>query len=437
MRLKKELNLLDVICLASGAMISSGLFILPGLAHAAAGPAAIVSYVLAGLLAITGMLSIAELTSAMPEAGGAYFYVSRSMGPAVGAIYGMVNWVSLSLKSVFALVGLATFTVLFTRLDIRLIAVTLCLIFIASNIVGIKNASRLQNALVFGLVGALIIYIVSGLPSVDASHFENFAASGVAAILSTAGFVFVSYGGLLEIAGVAEEVKDSRKTMPLGMTLSLGIVILLYALTIFVTMGVLDGQELDNSITPVSDGARAFMGENGTILMGIAAILAFITTANAGVMAASRYPLALSRSGILPGFFKKINSRFGTPHASIIFTGGIMIAALFLKLDTIIRAASSVVILTYILPCIAVIMLRKIRPEEYRPRFRSPLYPWTQIIGTIGFFMLLFQMGTEAIAGSFLFVLAALLVYWLYGRKNLVGKNTQVVAPLRMAKKEK
>ncbi|HUV36646.1 MAG TPA: amino acid permease, partial [Patescibacteria group bacterium] len=84
MKLKKELNLLDVFCFASGAMISSGLFILPGLAHARAGPAVFVSYVLAGLLAMTGMLSQAELVSAMPKAGGTYFYVRRTMGPAVG-----------------------------------------------------------------------------------------------------------------------------------------------------------------------------------------------------------------------------------------------------------------------------------------------------------------------------------------------------------------
>lgn len=84
MKLKKELNLLDVFCIASGAMISSGLFILPGLAHAQAGPAVILSYLFAGLLAMTGMLSQAELVSAMPKTGGTYFYVTRSMGPAMG-----------------------------------------------------------------------------------------------------------------------------------------------------------------------------------------------------------------------------------------------------------------------------------------------------------------------------------------------------------------
>ncbi len=89
--LKRELGLLDVFCTATGAMISSGLFVLSGLAHAKAGPAVIISYLIAGLLAMTGMLSQAELVSAMPKAGGTYFFVMRSMGPAVGTVDGIIT----------------------------------------------------------------------------------------------------------------------------------------------------------------------------------------------------------------------------------------------------------------------------------------------------------------------------------------------------------
>ena len=98
MKLQRELNLVDVFCVASGAMISSGLFVLPGLAFSHAGPAVLLSYIIAGLLAVTGMLSQAELVSAMPKAGGTYFYVTRSMGPAIGTVDGFITWFSLSLK---------------------------------------------------------------------------------------------------------------------------------------------------------------------------------------------------------------------------------------------------------------------------------------------------------------------------------------------------
>ena len=101
MKLEKELGLLQVFCIASGAMISSGLFVLPGMAHARAGPAVVVSYLLAVLLALTGMLSQAELVSAMPKAGGTYFYVTRSMGPAVGTVNGLLEWFSLTMTTTF------------------------------------------------------------------------------------------------------------------------------------------------------------------------------------------------------------------------------------------------------------------------------------------------------------------------------------------------
>jgi len=121
--LKKELKLLDVYCIATGAMISSGLFILPGLAHALAGPAVVVSYLLAGLLAMTGMLSQAELVSAMPKAGGTYFYVARSMGPVVATINGLLEWLSIALKSAFALVGIAAFASFFLQVNAYAVAV--------------------------------------------------------------------------------------------------------------------------------------------------------------------------------------------------------------------------------------------------------------------------------------------------------------------------
>ena len=105
-------------------MISSGLFILPGLAHAQAGPAVILSYLIAALLAMTGMLSIAELTTAMPKAGGDYFFTTRTMGSAVGTVSGLLTWLSISLKSAFALVGMSAFTALLVDVDIRLIGIS-------------------------------------------------------------------------------------------------------------------------------------------------------------------------------------------------------------------------------------------------------------------------------------------------------------------------
>ncbi len=417
-KLKKELKLLDVYCIATGAMISSGLFVLPGLAHALAGPAVVVSYLIAGLLAMTGMLSQAELVSAMPKAGGTYFYVARSMGPVVATIDGLLTWLSVSLKSAFALVGIAAFAGLFAEVNTHVVAVAFCLLFVVINYFGAKKAGRIQVVIVITLLILLIFYVLRGLPAVNIQHFTPFAPQGIAAVFATAGFVFVSYGGLLKVASVAEEVKHPAKVVPLGMVLSLITVGILYTLVIFVTSGVLGAEQLNSSLTPISDGAAVFAGRGGQIALAIAAILAFISTANAGVMAASRYPLALSRDGLLPEIFGNISRKFKTPDISIFATGMIMILALFLKLRILVEVASTVLIFTFIFSCICVIIMRESGVKNYKPKFHAPLYPWMQIIGIFGCWLLVVNMGKESLfISSFLFAFGVS-VFWFYGRQR-------------------
>ena len=415
-KLGKELGLLELFCIASGAMISSGLFVLPGLAHAYAGPAVVLSYLIAGLLAMTGMLSQAELVSAMPKAGGTYFYITRAMGPALGTVDGLVTWFSLSLKSAFALVGMAAFLVILANLNMQAVAVGLVLLFVALNLLGVKEAGRAQVFLVVGLFVLLLFYVVRGLPAVHIDHFEPFAPHGLGAVFCTAGFVFVSYGGLLKVASIAEEVREPARVVPLGMILSLFVVTILYMLVVFVTTGVLGASALDNSLTPISDGAQAFLGTAGRIALSIGAILAFVSTANAGLMAASRYPLALSRDGLIPEFIRSVNPRFKTPHVSVIITGAFMTVAIFLNLDILVKIASTVLILTYMFSCLSIIVLRESHLQNYQPKFHAPLYPWIQIAGLVGFGLLLFEMGRAALLASLFLVIAGLFVYWFYGR---------------------
>ena len=415
-KLKKELSLLNVFCIASGAMISSGLFILPGIAHAQAGSAVVISYFIAGLLAMTGMLSQAELTSAMPKAGGDYFYINRTMGPAVGTVGGIMTWVSLCLKTAFALVGMAAFTALIIELDFRITGIILCIIFLLINLIGVKEAARFQVVLVLGLFAILVVYVVFGIPHIKVSNLENFAPHGLKGIISTAGLVFVSYGGLLKISSVAEEVKDAAKTIPLAMIFSLVCVTILYILVVFVTTGVLNDSVLNNSLTPISDGAEAFSGYPGRLVLSIAAILAFVSTANAGIMASARYPLALSRDNLIPASFGKVSKRFKTPYVALIITSLFIMFTLFFELEILVKMASTVLFLAFIFSCLCVIILRESRLQNYQPKFRSPLYPWVQIVGIIGSILLIIGMGMEALIASLVLVICGLFIYWFYGR---------------------
>jgi len=416
MKLKKGLNLLDVFCIASGAMIS-GLFILPGLAYEQAGPGVLAAYVLAGILALTGVLSQAELASAMPKAGGTYFYVTRSMGAAVGTVYGLITWLSLALKSAYEILFMAGMAVILIKLNVHIIAILFCLLFLAINLVGVKEAGRVQVYLVMGILAALALFCLCAYPSMHARNFQSQIPVRIESMISTAGFVFISFGGLLKIASVAEEVKNPGRALPLAMIQSLAIISLVYIIVIFVSIAV-QGNELAGAKMPIASTASTFLGSFGKYFFAVAAVLAIITAANAGIMAASRYPLALARDEMLPEILCHINRRFQTPHPSILLTGLIIMAAFFVDIKILVKAASSVLILTYLFTCLAVIILRESHVQNYQPQFRSPFYPWVQVGGMVGFLVLLFGIGLEALLVTCVLAVLGFLVYWFYGRAS-------------------
>ena len=436
MKLAKELGLIHVFSIASGAMISSGLFILPGLAHARAGPAVVLSYFLAGLLAMGGLLSIIELTTAMPKAGADYFYISRAMGPAMGTAAGLLSWFSLSLKGAFALVGAAVLMAGVIGIHPHVIGLGVGLAFIVLNLVGAREAARFQVVLVLGLLGLMLFFIAEGLPRVNVRHFEPFAPHGVRAIFATTGFVFVSYGGLLKVASIAGEIKKPGRLVPLGMVLALIVVTIFYTLMIMVTSGVLGAEQLDHSLTPISDAAAVFLGPAGKLAVAIAALLAFLTTANAGIMTASRYLFALSEDQLLPQPFSRVAAKAGTPYVAILVTGALVLSAMFVQLEVLVEAASTVFVLGYVLASSSVIVLRESGLQNYRPSFRTPLYPWVQLITIIGFAFIVLEMGEHAFAVTAALIIMGFCVYWFYGRRKAQKESALLHLVSRIMAKE-
>ena len=423
--LKRDLGLLDIFCIASGAMISSGLFVLPGIAYDKTGSSVIVSYIIASLLIIPTLFSKIELTTAMPKCGGDYFFIDRSMGPMAGTVGGFSSWFSLASKTAFALVGIGVFVQLFntglTDSNLKLIAIAFCLIFTVINFIGVKHVGKTQIILVLGLISLLLLYVVVGFFFIETTRFDPFLREGLGlgAIFSTAGFVFVSFMGLTKVCSVAEEVKNPKRNIPLGMFLAWGFISALYGLVIFVTVGLLDHNELIKSNMPVSLGAQQFLGEIGLVVMAIAAVLAFITTANAGLLSASRYPMAMSKDHLLPDFFSKMSKR-GVPVISILFTSAFMISIiLFLDIEGLVKTASTLVLLLFIFINLSLIMMRESKIRNYRPSFRSPLYPWIQIAGIIGYSFLIIEMGSIQLFFVGFFIGSAFLWYWFFARDKI------------------
>jgi len=440
-KLKKDLGLLDVFCIASGAMISSGLFILPALAFARTGPAAILSYLLAGAFVLPAMLAKAELATAMPKAGGTYFFIERAMGASVGTIGGLANWFSISFKSAFALVGIGIFATLIdpsvTEMEIKLLAVGNCLFFAIVNIIGVKHTGRLQVFIVTLLIGMLLFYIGRGFIFVKPERYTPFMPFGWNSVFATAGLVFISFGGLTKICAAAEEVKNPGKNIPLGMFLAFTAVMLLFAAVVFISIGLLDFSELSTSLTPISAGANVFMGGLGVVIMAFAALLAFVSTANAGIMTASRSAMAMSRDCLLPPFLKKIDSRSKTPRLSIIVTTAFMVGVImFLSLENLIKTASILQIVLFLLVNLSLIVMRESNIQSYRPQFRVPGYPWFQILGIIGCGFLIFKMGSTPLLLTGSFIIFSLLWYFIYARTRVSRQAALVHVIERLTAKE-
>ncbi len=428
--LKKNLTLFDVYAMSTGAMFSSGLFLLPGIAASYTGNSVWLAYFVAGFLILPAMYCMAELSTAMPKAGGTYYFLDRSMGPLMGTIGGLGSWIAVVLKSAFALVGMGAYLGLYLDLPLEVTAIILTVLFGLINIFGAKETTFLQRVLVTTLVGILIAFVILGIREtglVDAFRPEAghgpFFKSGFVGFVSTIGLVFVSYAGLTKVASIAEEVQNPDRNIPLGMTLSLITATIIYTLGTVILIKILEPEALYSSVTPIADAGRIFLGwlpyDLGVIFIVIAAIAAFASTGNAGIMSASRYPYAMAKDKLVPQYLSKIG-RFGTPTTAICVTVVAMILVLIIfDVASVAKLASAFQLLLFGLVCIAVIVMRESKIPSYKPGYKAPFYPWLQIIGILISFWLIIEMGILAIAFTGMVTIGCVLWYHFYASGNL------------------
>ena len=400
-------------------MISSGVFVLPGVVFSQVGPGLWISYLIAGLIATVGILGVVELTTAMPRAGGNYFYVMRSLGPLFGTLSGVMSWFALSLKSAFAVYGLSLLAGEWLGLPSYPIAAGLVILFVLLNLAGAEAAGGIETVLVVALLGIIAAVIGLGWNQTIQSNLEPLLLPGRSNrdILVAAGLVFVSYGGLVNVSSVAGEVRNPRRVIPMAAIGALVVVTALYALLIRTAVGVAGPELIDGATNPIALAAGMIAGRPGFIAVTTAAILAFITTAIAGLLSASRYPLALANDGLVPRFLGHTSGKHGIPVISIAATGMLMLGALALDLRALVEAASVVIAVSYLLTNVSLLVMRSSRLVGYHPGFRTPLYPAIPILSIILFVALIADMGLEAILLSLGFVAVSLLVYFVFGRR--------------------
>ncbi|MES3516854.1 MAG: amino acid permease [Natronomonas sp.] len=438
--LKRDLGLPATTAIAIGAMVGSGIFILPGIAFIeAGGPAVVMAFLVSAVLVLPAAFSASEMATAMPEDGGSYVYVERGMGPLLGTIAGIGNWFMLSFKGALALIGgvpYLTYVALefgiLTAAQMQQIvlplALGLALFFTVINIVSTSSTGSLQ----FVIVGLMVIvmgwFVVGGFPDIDPAQTQGAFSVGGEGFLAATALVFISYAGVIKVAAVAEEVKDPGTVIPRAMLGSLIITTALYVAIVYVAVGIVDVQGAIDQGLLQSDGEGAIMaiaadqalGAIGVVAVTVAALMALASTANAGLLSASRFPFAMARDNLAPDRFATVSERFSTPVLAIAVTGGMMMAMIaFLPIDQVAKFGSAFQIIVFILVNLALIGFREGAVEDYEPEFTSPLYPWMQIFGMVGGFVVLTQVGTIPFVGAAAITAISVAYYYLYARNQM------------------
>jgi mannitol/fructose-specific phosphotransferase system IIA component (Ntr-type) len=303
--------------------------------------------------------------------------------------------------------------------------------FAALNLLGAKETTGVLRVFVSTLLGILAYFVLSGLATiatldvatVHRERFTPFLPFGVDGLLGTVGLVAVSFAGLLKVASVSEEVRRPDRNLPAGMLLSLFTATAIYVLGVYVIVGSLERDTLVADLVPVASAAATFTDPLGSrarvLLVAVAAIAGFAATGNAGVLSASRYPLAMARDRLFPDAFARI-SRFGTPTAGVLLTATAMVVFIVvLDVAALAKLASAVLLLVLLLVNGAVIVMRESRIESYDPGFRAPLYPWLHLTGVLVPLFLIAEMGWLPVLFTVAVVGVGVAWYTYYGQGRL------------------
>lgn len=414
--LSRELGLPSVFSIAVGTMIGAGVFVLPGVAVAIEGEAAVASFLLAALVAFTTGLSASELATAMPRAGGTYHFLDRALGPATGSVAGLGTWALSVLKGAFAAVAFAFYLNLLLEVPIAPVALLLAFGLLAINAIGVRHTGIIQSVIVLVVLAGMTLFAILGLSLLKSGVADAVTPDAPAAtVLATAGLVLFGYVGIIKATAVAEEVRNPDRDLPWGILLSLTVVTVLYLVVVGVEAAL--PQATLHSLTAIVDVGGLLLGGPGAFAVAVTGVLALASMANASILAAARYGYAMAHDRMIPRVLGEVSRRFSTPHVSILATGIPMLLIIAL-LDVILLAelTSVFAILLFFLYNVAVLVMRRSSPEWYAPSFRSPGYPYVQILGMAGGALLLAFMGWLEQLVALAFVLGGVGWYLAYSR---------------------
>lgn len=422
MELKRTLSFFDATAIGIGAIIGAGIFVVLGVAVGYAGPAVVVSMIIAGTVALFTALSFAELSSAIPKEGGTYQYAYETISPFVGFISGCMWLFAQTVAGSAVCLGLASYLVVLFPASVRpffpvnVVAVSAALALTALNLMGMKHSARVNNVLVVVKILVLCFFVAVGVFQVNPNNYSNFAPNGFFGILQGAGFIFFAYLGFGRIAALGEEVKNPKKTLPLAILFALAASMVLYVVTGLVATGLKDYASLGRSSSPIADAAAATGSYAVVATVSIGALVATVSVLLTNLLGLSRVSFAMARNGQIPRSLAKIHSKLGTPYLTILLTGTLMAVLSFVSdLREAAAITSFSMLTTHIILHSSAIRLRKKIPKL--KTFRAPLYPLVPLLGIASCLILMFSLPIESWIVS-MAAIATVSLFYLLRKKS-------------------
>ncbi len=482
--LKKTLGAFDLIILGVGAIIGSGIFTVVGIAAAGsaesvgAGPGLIISMILASLACVFSALCYSEFASMIPVAGSAYLYTYATMGEFMAWIIGWVLMLEyivgyIAVVSAWSgyfmqfLKGFSNFlpdfivnppiylihdyTTVVRELNasgidpntiipnflgipicINIPGILITLVIIGFLIKGMQESTKMAGLMVLIKLGVVALFVITGAFYIKPENWSPFAPNGLEGIFMGAFIIFFAYIGFDAIATAAEETKNPQKNLPIGIIGSLGVCTVVYVLVALVLTGVVPIDKIDTH-APIAS-AMSMVGQNWVAgLISIGALTGLTSVLLVLMLAATRILYAMSRDKFLPSILQTLHPKFKTPHILTLFVGIIcIIGSILLNISTAAELCNFGTFASFIIVCVAVLILRKIDPERPRP-FKVPFSPFLPILGIVccGGLMLYSMQFLKTSRILFpAWVILGIAFYFLYGykeqRKNEKNLNDEV-----------
>jgi amino acid transporter/nucleotide-binding universal stress UspA family protein len=461
-RLAREMSLMDATMIGVGAMIGAGIFVLIGIAAGVAGPALLLTFMLNGLIALLTAMSYAELGSCYHDAGGGYLWVKEGLPKWNGFLSGWMSWFAHAVAcSLYALGFGAYFDHVLHEFAItipqwgffspqKILAAGAAILFGYINFRGASETGKIGNLVTISKIIILMIFVGFGLELILRrgdlmATLQPFMPNGIGGVFKAMGLTFIAFQGFEVIAQSSEEIKNPKKNIPRAVFLSLLIVVPIYILVAITALGSVkpDGMTpwdflaQQKEIALVEVARHFFVGGGVMILVG--GLISTMSALNATIYSSSRVAFAMGRDRNFPTFFSKVHSKNFTPHWGIMVSLIIIVLmAVSLPIEDVASAADIMFLLLFLQVNVAMIRLRKKRPDLDRG-FKVPLFPALSIIGILMLLFLavyMFNYSLVAWIVTGIWVGLGLTVYRGYAAGREVEHVRKVKALERMEKKE-